>query len=319
MLANVPVDPLSHRLIFVTGKGGVGKSTVARALGLLAARQGSRVIVAELAPPGSGAGIAEVELAPGLFSIAIDPQAAMEEYLRVKAGAVGGALSHSRLFAALAMATPGLRELLGVGKIWELAQLERRTRDGAVYDLVVVDAPATGHGVAALRTPRVFAETARVGPIAHHAATIAATIADRSFTAVVGVSMAEEMPVRETLSLSDALAEDGLGLDLVVLNARYDERFSAAELELIRGAAAQHGDRAGGGGAATANRAFGTVDSALAAALSAQARTRDQQTHAQRLSEAFADRLVSLPFLFCESLGTAELTQLADALEAGLT
>ncbi len=318
MLAIVPVDLLSHRLIFVTGKGGVGKSTVARTLGLVAARRGSRVIVAELAPPGSGAGIEEVELAPGLFSIAIDPQAAMEEYLRVKAGPVGGALSHSRLFAALAMATPGLRELLGVGKIWELAQFERRTRDGAIYDLVVVDAPATGHGVAALRTPRVFADTARVGPIAHQASTIAATIADRSFTAVVGVSMAEEMPVQETLALSESLVEDGLGLDLVVLNARYGERFSAAELERIRGATAHLDDRGGAGGAATANVAFGTVDSALAAAVSAQARTLDQQDHADRLARAFGDRLVSLPFLFCESLGEAQLGQLADALEAEL-
>ncbi len=308
-------DLLSHRLIFVTGKGGVGKSTVARTLGLVAARRGLAVIVAELAAPGSGAGIAEVELAPGLFGIAIDPQAAMEEYLRVKAGAVGGALSHSRLFAALAMATPGLRELLGVGKIWELAQLQRRTRHGAVYDLVVVDAPATGHGVAALRTPRVFADTARVGPIAHQASTIAATIADRSFTAVVGVSLAEEMPVRETLSLAQSLEQDGLGLDLVVLNARYGERFSDPELETIRAAAAGFATT-GGAGPAAAGR--GTVNSALVAALSSQARTRDQESHVARLATAFGDRLVSLPFLFCESLGEAELGVLADALEAEL-
>ena len=65
------------------------------------------------------------------------------------------------------MATPGMRELLSIGKVWELAQLERRTRGAAPYDLVVVDAPATGHGVGILRTPRTFAEIARVGPIAH--------------------------------------------------------------------------------------------------------------------------------------------------------
>ncbi len=223
---------LDRRLIFVTGKGGVGKTTVAHALGRVAARHGRRVIVAELTQPGAG-GIEEVELAPGLFTITIDPQAAMDEYLRVKAGVAGGALSHSRLFAALAMATPGLRELLGIGKIWELAQFERRTRGGEVYDLVVVDAPATGHGVAALRTPRVFAEAARVGPIARQAETIAATIADRAFTAIVAVSLAEEMPVRETLALADTLAEDGLELDRVVLNGRYPERFDARELALI--------------------------------------------------------------------------------------
>jgi anion-transporting ArsA/GET3 family ATPase len=299
----VPVDILSHRLIFVTGKGGVGKTTVSHALGLVAARRGRRVIIAELVPPGSG-GIEEVQLAPGLFSIAIDPQAAMDEYLRVKAGSLGGALAHSRLFAGLAMATPGLREMLGIGKIWELAQLERRTRDGDVYDLVVVDAPATGHGVAALRTPRVFAETARVGPIARQATTIAATIADRSFTAVVGVSMAEEMPVRETLSLADSLDHDGLGLDLVVLNGRYVDRFDTQELELIETAAV--GARDDG------------VASALAAAASVQARASDQRAHGARLEERFAEHLVSLPYLFCDHLGDPEFADLADRLEAQL-
>src|SRR5438045_81094 len=76
----------------------------------------------------------EVEIAPGLFTISIDPQRAMEEYLRIKAGALGHALSASRMFQAFAMATPGMRELLSIGKIWELAQLQRRTRGAAPYD-----------------------------------------------------------------------------------------------------------------------------------------------------------------------------------------
>ena len=111
-----------RRLIFVTGKGGVGKSTVATALGLVAARRGLRTIVAELASQERVQGLfgendareqfRELELAPGLFTISIDPQRAMEEYLRVKAGPFGHALGSSRLFQAFAMATPGMRELL---------------------------------------------------------------------------------------------------------------------------------------------------------------------------------------------------------------
>jgi anion-transporting ArsA/GET3 family ATPase len=299
---------LDRRLIFVTGKGGVGKSTVAHALGRLAAGHGQRVIIAELAAASDDGGIDEVALAPGLFTITIDPQAAMEEYLRVKAGAVGGALAHSRLFGALTMATPGLRELLAMGKIWELAQLQRRTRDGEVYDLVIVDAPATGHGVAALRTPRVFADTARVGPIAHTAQRIAATLADRTFTAVVGVSLAEEMAVRETLSLADTLASDGLSLDLVVVNARYPERFDAAELERIGAAGA--GCDAGPFGSA--------VSSALAAARSAQARAAGQRGHVAELEARFGAALVSLPYVYCDTLGEAELAVLADLLAEAL-
>ncbi len=192
-----------RRLIFVTGKGGVGKSTVAIALGMVAARRGLRTIVAELASQDrvrqtfaqSGETFEEVQLADGLFTISIDPESAMEEYLRVKTGPVGQALGSSRLFQAFAMATPGMRELLSIGKVWELAQFERRTSGADVYDLVIVDSPAAGHGVGILRTPRTFAEIARVGPIAHQARTIAATIADREFTAVAAVSTAEEMPV----------------------------------------------------------------------------------------------------------------------------
>jgi anion-transporting ArsA/GET3 family ATPase len=307
-----PVALLDRRLIFVTGKGGVGKSTVALALGLVAARRGLRTIVAELA--GSRLQRAfdhderrfeEVELRPGLFTIAIDPERAMEEYLRVKIGPVGQALGHSRLFQVLAMATPGMRELLSVGKVWELAQLERRTRAAAPYDLVVVDAPATGHGVGVLRTPRTFAEIAKVGPIAHQGGVIAATIADRSFTAIVAVSTPEEMPVNETLALSEALAADGLGLDAIVLNARYPDRFTAAEAGAIAGALATV--------TAPAERA------ALRASTSELVRAATQGTQEARLRDALATPIVTLPFVFAAAIEPDQLEELAGVLGAQLT
>src|SRR5579875_2861089 len=162
----IVVRLLDKRLIFVTGKGGVGKSTVAAALGVLAARHGLRTVIAELSSQHRiqrlfdryGPGFEELQLAPGLFTISIDPEHAMDEYLQVKVGALGHVLASSRLFQTLAMATPGMRELLSIGKVWELAQLHRRTEGGATYDLVIVDAPATGHGMGLLRTPRTFAD-----------------------------------------------------------------------------------------------------------------------------------------------------------------
>src|SRR5664279_6137849 len=261
---------LDRRLIFVSGKGGVGKSTVATALGLLAARHGLRTIVAELASQArirdtfehEGDTFEEVQLSERLFTISIDPQLAMEEYLRVKTGTVGQALGASRLFQAFAMATPGMRELLSIGKVWELAQFERRTSGAEPYDLVIVDSPAAGHGVGILRTPRTFAEIARVGPIAHQARTIAATIADRDFTAVIAVATAAEMPVSETLWLRDALAEDDIPLDAVIVNALYPERFSDAERTRLQRARAK------------AKSPLANV--ALGAALSEHARTRTQ-------------------------------------------
>jgi anion-transporting ArsA/GET3 family ATPase len=303
---------LDRRLIFVTGKGGVGKSTVATALGLVAARKGLRTIVAELASQErvqrafdrEGERFAEVQLADDLFTISIDPQSAMEEYLQVKTGGLGHLLGSSRLFGVFAMATPGMRELLSIGKIWELAQLERRTRGAAAYDLVIVDSPAAGHGVAILRTPKTFADIAKVGPIAHQGRTIAATIADRAFTAVAAVAIAEEMPVNETLWLRDALIQDGLGLDAVIVNALYPQRFDPDE-------------------ATELGRALERAESPLArvairAALSEHTRAGDQGDQRARLSEGLGSELLELPYVFAPELGRAELETLADALQAGL-
>jgi anion-transporting ArsA/GET3 family ATPase len=311
ILQGVP-SLLQRRLVFVTGKGGVGKSTVATALGVLAARSGLRTIVAELggnnraqrAFDRHGEASHEVELAPGLFTISIDPQHAMEEYLRLRVGALGHVLAASRMFHAFAMATPGMRELLSIGKIWELAQLERRAREGAPYDFVVVDAPATGHGVGFLQTPRTFAEIARVGPIATQAGKISATIADRSFTGVIAVSTPEEMPVTETLALRDELAPLQLAIDAVILNARYLTRFQPQDVPALQAAL----------------RAAGTprARAALRAALSQQTRCLAQSEQQQRLEQAFGAIVSTLPFVFSASIGVAELQGLADVLGTAL-
>ncbi len=298
--------------MFVTGKGGVGKSTVAIALGMLAARRGQRTIVAELASQErvrrafhqQGERFEEIELVPGLFTISIDPQLAMEEYLQVKTGSVGQMLGSSRLFHAFAMATPGMRELLSMGKVWELAQLERRTTGAAPYDFVVVDAPATGYGVGILRTPKTFADIALAGPIARQAARIADSISDRNFTGVVAVATPEEMAINETVALRDALARDEMALDLAVVNALYRERFDAGEVAELD--------------AALPRTRSPLIRSALKAALSEHARAASQREQRGRLGEEIDTPIVELPHVFAEQLGRAELELLANELEAGL-
>ena len=237
-------------MLVVTGKGGVGKSTVAAALGLVAARSGRRTIVAEVARRGDVASafdragaepFEEIELAPGLFHISIDPQDALEEYLRdqLPRGPVADLLARSRVFGLLAAATPGMRELLTVGKLWELAQLDRRTPGAGAYDLVVVDAPATGHGLAVLTAPRTFAAAAGSGPVARQGKRIDATLSDPTLTAVLAVARAEELAVTETGELRAALrAGMGLELERVVANALDPDRFSEREAAQLRAHAA---------------------------------------------------------------------------------
>jgi anion-transporting ArsA/GET3 family ATPase len=129
-------DVLDKRLIFVTGKGGVGKSTVSAALGVAAARRGKRTIICEVAQQErmssvfhrEGVGYRETEIGEDLYAFSIDPQRALEEYLlmQIRIKPVYDLMFKNRIFTYFAAATPGLRELVTVGKIWELAQLDRR-------------------------------------------------------------------------------------------------------------------------------------------------------------------------------------------------
>jgi len=300
-------DLLAHRLIVVTGKGGVGKTTVAAAIGLEAARRGRRTMVAEVArrtdvagvldAAHTGDGAAETELAPGLFHVSVDPEQAMEEYLRDQLpSAAAGLLNRSRLFGLLAAATPGLRELLTVGKLWELAQLDRRTPGATAYDLVIVDAPATGHGVAVLSAPRAFAGAAHTGPVARQASIIHATLSDPEVTAVVAVARAEELAVTETLALQDALRESlDAELDAIVVNALAPDRFTPADARRLE----EHPDGPG-----------------VQRALAAHARARRQRAQLARLTRATGHRPLRL---HAQAVATPDLTALADELAGQLT
>lgn len=305
-------DLLDKRLLFVTGKGGVGRSTVATALGLVAARRGRRTMLAEVAGQDrvsrslgrDAGGFEEVELEPRLFHLSVDPQHALEEYLRdqMPARPMADLLGSSRIFQYLAAATPGMRELLTMGKIWELAQLERRTRGASPYDLVIVDAPATGHGIAILRAPKTFAEVARVGPIARQARRIQGTLGDPRATGVVAVAVAEEMAIAEALALRDQLGEPpALPLAAVVINELHPERFSARHSgSLTR--ALEHG------GSPVAR-------AALRAALSARRRAVREHAQVRRLRAALEREPILLPFVFSSDGERAVFEALAAELE----
>jgi anion-transporting ArsA/GET3 family ATPase len=303
-------DLLDKKLVFVTGKGGVGKSTVSLALGLAAAARGKRTIVCEVSSQENASrvfrkgevGFNEVEVAENLWAISIDPDESMREYLllQLRVRAMRDLLVRSRLFNYLAAATPGLKELVTIGKIWELAQPERRVKKGREYDLVIVDAPATGHGIGFLQTPRTFAGIARMGPIHSQAKELDRYITDHGTTGVAIVSIPEEMPVNESAALEETLRDEvGVSVDRVYMNAMYPERFDkddASELERAL-------DRAGG-----------TARAAVNAGLSQYRRALTQRDQLQRLKKSVASPVKTLPFIFKPRLNVPELERLAGAL-----
>ena len=273
-----------RRLVYVTGKGGVGKTTVAAAIGLAAAEAGRRTIVCEVAEQDRVSrafrreGVTaetEVELAENLWAITIDPTKALQEWLAKQLG--GGAplrmMTRSHAFQYFVAAAPGAKELITIAKVWELAQLSRWDARNRTYDLVVVDAPASGHGLAMLTTPHTFGEIARVGPIRRQAGKIEALLGDPERTGYVAVALPEEMPVVETLELGGKLEE------AVGPRARGDHR----QRRLARRASAPPTSKKLR--AASRNGHDPEAAAALRAALAEHDRAALQRGHLERLDE----------------------------------
>jgi len=305
-----------RRVLYVTGKGGVGKTTVAAALGLAAAEAGRRTIVCEVAEQDRVSrafqreGVTaetEHQLAENLWAITIDPTKALQEWLAKQLG--GGAplrmMTRSHAFQYFVAAAPGAKELITIAKVWELAQLSRWDARNRTYDLVIVDAPASGHGLAMLTTPRTFGEIARVGPIRRQAGKINELLTDPERTGYVAVALPEEMPVVETLELGGRLRETmGLGLGAIIVNGVWPQRFSAADVKKLR--------------AASRNGHDPEAAAAVKAALAEHERAAMQRGHLDRLTKESGTHVVTLPYLFSSELGLPEYQLLADELGESL-
>jgi anion-transporting ArsA/GET3 family ATPase len=354
-------SPLERKLIVVAGKGGVGKTTVSAALGLLGARRGLRTIVVEVTGTEAAGGTAgtgrlaallghpepprhgvETELREGLlWGLSIDRDRVLAEWLRAIGGRVPArVLTSSSSFQYLIAAAPGAREMLSMVKVWELAQGRRpqdrgsragsRAGDVADYDLVILDAPATGHALAMLRSPRTFSAIARVGPIARQSGQVRELLEDPARSAYLAVAHATEMAVTETLELREGLRRDlDRELDAVVLNGALPRRFEGGELVRIAALnGAPHGETphsgvpAGPAGVRTDSGSRSAGESAVrrSAARAAHAvheRARTQQNQIARLRREGLD-VARVPFVFTAELDLAAVEEIADRLERGL-
>ena len=204
----------NKRFVIVSGKGGVGKSTVCAALGLAAAKRGLRTIIAELdtrekipllfdKDPG---GYRVQPIRENLFSINIQPDPALREYgiMKLRYERVYKMVFENEAMKKLLKVIPGMKELFLLGKAFNMER--ELTRDGnPVWDMVIVDAPATGHGVSLLRLPQVVLEVMQSGPMADEVRLMQDLLEDPSRTLINLITLPEEMPVREALELQSQI------------------------------------------------------------------------------------------------------------------
>jgi anion-transporting ArsA/GET3 family ATPase len=305
---------LERRLVFVTGKGGVGKTSVASAIGWLAAARGQRTLVCEVDAKGNLAdflglpplGFEPTEVRPNLWAMAMDTEASLREYLRLnlRVPFVTRLGPVARTFDFVANAAPGVKEILTVGKL----AYEVRERN---YDLVVVDASATGHVVGQLASPVAINDLVKVGLVRSQTDWMIELLTDADTTGVVVVTVPEEMPTTETLELIDRLrSETEIDVASVVVNRVLPELFSRGEEELFDRLRTPEG-------VASLEQHLGApVDGVLDGADLAVRMRRSRVPHLTRLRAGLPSDvdLLYLPYLFHRSHGVRATSVLADAI-----
>jgi len=305
---------LDRKLLFVTGKGGVGKSTIAASLGLLAAEQGKRTLVCEVDAKGNLADFYEAgatafaarEIQPDLWAMSMDSEESLKEYLslQLKIPLVARIGPLARTFDFIANAAPGVKEILTIGKLtWEVRERH--------YDLVVVDAVATGHIVGQLTAPQAINELVQVGLVRSQTQWMLDILTDPAQTGVVIVSAPEEMPVAETIDLAAQLdADTDVDLAAIIVNRVLPELFTEREEALFEKL------RVPARAAALGQAVGGDVGPVLDAAELAVTLRRTRAGHLATLRAAVDPRLplIYVPYLFTRTHGARATRRVAELL-----
>jgi anion-transporting ArsA/GET3 family ATPase len=302
----------SH-VVIVAGKGGVGKTTVTAALAVAAARAGSSVLIVEVEgksglPKMFGTetfAYDEVELEPGIRARFLTPDAALVDYLESHGmRRISKRLIASGALEVVATAVPGMKDILVLGKVKSLDE-------SRAADLLIVDAPAAGHAISFLLSPRGLLDAVRVGPISKQASDVVALLSDPARCQVMLVTLPEETPVSEAIETAYAIEDRaGVALGPVIVNQCF--------AGLPVGVSASVGEvRA----EAEATGRFVSDREAqdLARAVEFRAVRHDvQREQIDRLRAELPLPTIELPFLFTPDIGRAEVDELADALTRGI-
>jgi anion-transporting ArsA/GET3 family ATPase len=313
----VSASLLDKRLLFFTGKGGVGKSTIAAAFALLASLHGKRVLVVEVDAKGNltdlfehaPVGFSPTQVHPSVYALTMNTQDSLQEYLKLnlKVPVIGRIGPVARALDFVASAAPGVKEILTVGKIvWEVREaLEGR----ADWDLVVVDAAATGHIVAQLGAPEAIRDLVSVGLVRSQTEWMSELLADPEICALNVVATPEEMPVNETIELVERAREElTVPFGAVIVNRVLPELFTRHDEELFDSLCeAEPRERL------TAAAGPGTTAVLDGARLAVSLR-RTRAVHLSRLRTTLELPMVYVPYLFVRTHGLRVTRMVADAL-----
>ncbi|MGH2769716.1 MAG: ArsA family ATPase [Actinomycetota bacterium] len=311
-----------RRLLILSGKGGVGKTTVSAALGTLATRHDLKVLLVEVEGRsalsnlfgGPVLGSGPRELRPGLYGMNISPEEALKEYLEVQfhMKRVLRPLITSHLVEYATHAAPGLRDILMLGKVWHLATRRRE------FDLLILDTPASGHAVSMLRSPEGFLHAVPIGRLASHARGVMEWLRDPEQVAVHLVTVAEEMPVSETLETVRRLERQlATEVDQIYVNMLYPPPGEDPSFEEVFSRLGGPGDLREAVAAAGGSLKVAAARRLFAAGSFYRARRAQQLEHRNELISSLGApaSIVELPFLFRPSFGAKEIEHLADVIE----
>ena len=308
-------DLLQRELLMVAGKGGVGKTTVTAALGLLGQRAGRSTALVEMAGtsslagmfPGTEIGYEGTTVGPGLRAFSISAKQSVEEYLlrHIRIRALYDLVFGNRFIAPFMNAVLGLSDLISLGKVmdlgWEVDDEGKRR-----YQLLVVDSPATGHGLTMLRAPQAMMDIARKGPLFQNAQLVRDLLADPERSALILVTLPEEMPVNETIQMAEAVESSKLiRLAAVVVNGVPQTPFPPDEERAFRALVEGRDARVGG----EAGRALREANRMLW-------RRGLAQRHIDRLRRSIPVPLVEVPRMPSRAIHGETLEALARHLEA---
>lgn len=301
----------NRKLIFVMGKGGTGKSTMSVALSFAVAKMGKKALITEIGENDSIGSIFDIpsisdrprKLNDMLWAARINPRRALEDYISHHIGFsfLTGAITGATLFDHFFQATPGLKEIMTLGQVWRWTK-EKDQNNGDRFDTIVVDSPATGHGLSLLRQPKALMDMLRVGPIAEEVHNVRQLMEDRKKTGIVLVTLPEELSVNETLECIESVHQDlNMEIDGLVINMTYEDLFTENERRDIV-------------------RVYETIDmddidrpeKRIFDVAVAQMKMREhQRAHIQKLYDSYQGPIIEVPFYFCNRLTVGENQEMA--------